>query len=216
MERLQALAPAHVTIEVGSCHSLCGNGPIVADDKDKKYRKVKGNDKILELLGSVNSDLLEGYELALEGDTAFQAKDYEKAIRLYEQAVDLAFLPALQLQNAREAIRKRGKYPASLEWLIRARRNEALCRLGTDLDGAMLAAQASCNLSRNTSWKSFLVLAKVYEEKKDVAGEWQALKNLLSVPVKEDKLSPQEKNERRTCGFRFDKLDRMMKQEARK
>jgi len=99
--------------------------------------------------------------------------------------------------------------PDGLEWLIRARRNEAIARLDLgDIDGAMLAAQASCNLSRNTSAESFQILAEIYQRRDDKVGELQALKTMFSLPVDEDKLPFAAQNQRRELGFRLAKLER--------
>ena len=59
--------------------------------------------------------------------------------------------------------------------------NRALAKMELkDYDGALLAIQASCNLSRNLDCsESLAVLAKVYQYKNDLPGELQALTNLL-------------------------------------
>mmetsp|Transcript_14009 Transcript_14009/g.31779 ORF Transcript_14009/g.31779 Transcript_14009/m.31779 type:complete len:139 (+) Transcript_14009:585-1001(+) len=97
--------------------------------------------------------------------------------------------------------------PVALEWLVRVRRNEALAKMElNDLDGAMLAAHAACNISKNASPESIIVLARICQRKEDVDGELQALKNLFELPVDENKLSVQEKNDRRLAGIRMQRL----------
>lgn len=49
-----------------------------------------------------------------------------------------------------------------------------------DYDGALLAIQSSCNLSRNIDCcESLSVLAKIYQYKNDIPSEIQALTNFL-------------------------------------
>jgi hypothetical protein len=280
MEKLQALAPAHVRIQQGGCSSFCGSGPVVVTVleelasssssssssstgtttrrrpilvEQKSHKRIQ-NDKILQLVYPTATttandddfptqsttaatkaernngpppDLVLGYDLALQGDAAFAIMDYAKAMEYYEQAVRVAFISAVELQNERDRFNlywaqhaddhertqqveynsydeddsaknnvgdtatittstATTRIPIELEWLIRARRNEARCKLevgnGADIEGAVLAAQASCNLSRNTSSESFHVLAEVYKRKQDLLGEMQALQKMLSLP----------------------------------
>jgi tetratricopeptide (TPR) repeat protein len=241
MHLLQALAPAHFVIEEGGCNSLCGYGPVViSPEASNKYKKVV-EEKALEILYSHNNDpnvpagpskeLVRGYELVQHADLLFDRKDYEQAIVLYEQAIGIAFRSAMDLQTARDhfaqssnsngksandgKMQRKSKYPVGLEWLIRARRNEAVAKLERgDVDGAVLAAQASCNLSRNSSAESFRVLALVYQRKEDMVGELQSLQTMLGLPIDESKLSFQEKNARRLCGFRLQKLELQTKQKT--
>jgi S-adenosylmethionine/arginine decarboxylase-like enzyme len=93
--------------------------------------------------------------------------------------------------------------------------------LGNDIEGAVLAAQASCNLSKNTSSESFHVLAEVYKKKQDVLGEIQALQKMLSLPppssttvvaaasVRNQRLQQfAVENQRRIASIRLQKLER--------
>jgi tetratricopeptide (TPR) repeat protein len=225
LEKLQALAPPNVIVKAGSCSSFCGNGPVLAvlsEDNLKvmKHRKVKGA-KILELMqGDTDTEtgkttagppeaLIQGYELALQADEIFAKKDYPQAVKLYEKALAIAFRPAMDLQTARDQMQK-GKQPTGLQWLIRARCNEATCKLELgDVDDALFAAQGACNLSRNTSADSFRVLAQVYQQKRDAAAELQALQTMFALPVlDESKLPFAQQNQRRELGFRLAKLQR--------
>lgn len=239
LEKLQALAPPNVIVKAGSCSSFCGNGPVLvvhsssvgADDDPpkvvtKKHRKVSGA-KILEMLqGNDENDagssgppeaLIEGYELVLQADDLFaKSKDYAQAVQLYEKALAIAFRPAMDLQTARDQM-QRGedlsimtKQPTGLRWLIRARCNEATCKLRlNDVGGALFAAQGACNLSRNTSAESLIVLSQVYQQKRDPAAELQALQTMFALPiVDESKLSFAQQNQRRELGFRLAKLER--------
>ena len=196
----------------------------------KKYHKVSGA-KILNLLeGNGENDsgstgppeaLIEGYELVLQADDLFtKSKDYAQAVQLYEKALAIAFRPAMDLQTARDQM-QRGedlssssssttKQPSGLQWLIRARCNEATCKLQLDdVGGALFAAQGACNLSRNTSAESLIVLSQVYQQKRDAAAELQALQTMFALPVDEEiKLSFTQQSQRRELSFRLAKLER--------
>jgi hypothetical protein len=167
--------------------------------------------------------LVQGYNVAMDADALFLKKSYEDALKLYQQAVQLAFRPAIDLQNSREVLQRRLKLntsrstnkrstpPPALVWLIRARRNEAICNLRLHLlDDAMLAATAACNLSRNTDADCFQVLAEIYQTKGDSAGELQALQSSFGFPVDESCLSMQQKNQRRLMRLRLAKLERLV------
>ena len=205
-----------------------------------KHKRIDNTDKIFKLLypspEDVPTDLIRGYELVEQGDVEFSKEQFAKAVELYESAVNVAFRSAVELENQRDAIfeyrkqleRKQGpnqgrssspsfnasttRVPVGLEWLIRARRNEASCKLKlNDINGAMLAAQASCNLSRNTSAESFLVLAEVYrneEENEGLVGECQALEKVLSLWKDESKLTFAQKNKRRLANIRLQKVQK--------
>ena len=84
-----------------------------------------------------------------------------------------------------------------------------------DYDGALLAIQASCNLSRNLDCaESLSVLARIYQCQGNVAGEVEALTNWLEQPL----VLPKERggdaaqksfalqNERRLAELRLQKL----------
>ena len=220
LKKLQALAPPSVCIKAGVCCSLCGNGPVVTSETEQnivKHRKVK-DQKVLDLLFSGNDlmpdALIQGFDLATEGNEAYEKGNHERALELFEEAIDVAFNVAMDLQKERDGVEPMGettrtKFPVGLGWLIDARRNEASARLKLgDLDGAVLAASASCNLSRNTSPDSFDVLAKVYEAKGDTRGELEALKSLFALPGEETKLPVAVLNRRRALKFRVEKLKR--------
>lgn len=239
LEKMQALAPAHVIVEAGACVSFCGSGPVVQESNDEvkgplKHKNIQDNEKILNLLypsGNVPSELIEGFNIVQRGDDAFENEKHEEAVKLYESAVNIAFRSAVELENERDLVfkyeqqqqisnvngngskgtssRLSTRVPKGLEWLIRARRNEASCKLKLkDIDGAMLAAQASCNLSRNTSAESFLVLAEIYREEGGLVGENQALEKALSLWSDESKLSFAQKNQRRLATIRNQKVQR--------
>lgn len=227
LRKMQALAPPGVLVEPGVCCSFCGNGPVVMTPEGKtpaKFKKVKG-DKILDLLladdqqstesnNNYNMEaLIKGYELSMEAEKALGKQDYETALNLYEFAIETAFRAAMDLQKAREKqkcdILSETGIPIGLLWLVTARRNEALTRLGLkDIDGAVLAAQASSNLARNRCPESLQVLAEIYQKKGDTSGELQTLKIFFGLPVDEAKLSRQDANDRRELGFRMAKLKR--------
>ncbi|CAB9497060.1 expressed unknown protein [Seminavis robusta] len=226
LETLQALAPPGSVVTTGVCCSLCGNGPVVMnpdDKKPKKHRRVKGQDKILKLLledqqqqeegMAIPESLTEGYQLSRQAEDAFLKKDHEQAVTLYEKSIDIAFRSAMDLQGAREkrnddTINKNG-IPVGLLWLVKARRNEASAKMALgDLEGAVLAAQASCNIARNRCAESLQVLAEIYQKEGNAKGELQALNNLFDLPVDEKSITTQVANVRRELGFRKQKLER--------
>jgi tetratricopeptide (TPR) repeat protein len=258
-EQLLALAPPHVIVEPGTCHSLCGNGPVVdsttssspttsSSNNNKRVRKVSGP-KVLQLLQDegVIPELADGYDLVMKGDEAFAAQQYSTAIEKYEKAVQTAFRPAMEAQAEREhlarlaTINGKGSSTAatrsapsaarsggggsaslvaqtptsSLDWLVRARRNTAksLLRLG-DLEAALLEAQAACNLSRNTCWRCFAVVADCYRHKggSNAQSEYETLKALFALPVNEEALDFPSKNERRELQFRMQRLAKDLQQ----
>jgi hypothetical protein len=242
-EQLLALAPPHVVVLPGTCHSLCGSGPVVdqttpssapsevsggsSGQQQRRIRRVS-RAKVLELLESegVQAELATGYEWALKGDAAYASQRFEEAIDWYCRAVQIAFRPALDAQAAREErLRKNpmltapsaatattttaaSSIVAPLEWLVRARRKTALShlRLGVDLESALLEAQAACNLSRNTCWRSFMAVAEVYRKKGDKASEYETLKTMFALPVEESDLDFPSRNDRREMQFRMQRL----------
>ena len=239
LERLQALAPPNVRVQEGGCISACGNGPVVtesslADQKlSKVHRRVKGTkarDLLLEasnlrddgdreasIFTATPANVIEGYDLVIQADAEFEKKNYKEAARLYEEAIALSFAPALELQRLREKLQPKEssstqtRLPVELEWLVRARRNEAQCLLDLGkTEDAILAAQSACNISRNTSFEAFQLLAEIYRSKDDAKRELQALQTMFALPVEEDKLSMQQKNQRRVLGFRLASLERQV------
>ena len=141
-----------------------------------------------------------------------QKIDFAKAVELYETAIETGFRAAMDPQAAREKAgcdnEAESGIPVGLLWLVQARRNEALSKMETgDLEGAVLAAQASCNIARNRCPDSLEVLAEIYQKGGDAKGELQALTNLFDLPVDKD-LPMQVANKRRELGFRKAKLER--------
>ena len=200
------------------------------------HRKVKGK-KVLDLLLQLQSqsdgngeddtedqllqlpipeELIQGYEMSVEADDAMQCQDYEHAVSLYERAIHTAFRAALDLQTAREKaghdqnlVVSATGIPVGLLWLVDARRNEAIARMALgDLNGAVLAAQGSCNIGRNRCPESLETLAAIYQQEGDASAELQALNNLFELPVDKATMSRQVENKRRELGFRRDKLQR--------
>lgn len=228
LEKLKALAPANVNIVEGGCSSVCGNGPIVIrpeDNQQKKrsFRKVSGL-KILDLLSItdedgdnkssqtvVEGDLIKGYDLALEAEDQLTAKNYQVAADKYAQAIALGLKPAVELQAQREELQATTENAAaSIQWLIRARCNEARAKLALGEDG-LESAQAACDLC-SSSAECFQVLAQVYQKNNDAEGELQALQNMFAIDVDESKLPFADKNNRRELSFRLAKLERELLQ----
>lgn len=167
--------------------------------------------------------VVQGYDLSLQGDTAFTRGDYETAIRIYEEVVRVAFSATIELQRARERIRPEWipdrkpmtRVPDGLVWLIRARRNQARAYLELGhLQDAMLAAQAACNISRNACSETFQVIAEIYQRKGEDRGELQALQTMFALPIDESKMSVSMKNRRRELTFRMVSLARQLSEQA--
>jgi len=185
LDRMLALAPPGVDIVVGGCVSLCGSGPIVEVISDvdgnssltRKKKRVKGGDAMSSLLNECVPTTMEtpvlkphmldrlksGYEMSIQADTAFAAKDYQQAIELYSDAIENARKPAMLLQDAREAALgpdstraitdniSNGGYPTGLRWLVTSLKNSCRSRLVmSDIDGARRDAFAATIFSRNT------------------------------------------------------------------
>lgn len=205
----------------------------------KEHRRVKGeklanllaprkddedhdgsDDSVTRAFAETPENIIKGYEIVMEADECFKKNNFKEAARLYEEAISVSFVATMELQRLREQLQPKGSYstqtqaPIGLEWLIRARRNEAqsLLEIG-EIEDAMLAAQSACNLSKNTSADSFQVLAEIYRSKDDLAGELQALRTMLALPVDEESLSVQVKNKRRSLGFRLTSLERQLASE---
>ena len=226
INKMQALAPPGVIVKPGDCCSLCGNGPIVMKTGGKyvsKNKNVKSDsNKLLDLLTTTDGEgsnppleipekVIQGYDLSVQARGAYDKGLYREADELYERAIDTAFRPAMEVQAIREKSKSdnlsRMGIPVGLLWLVNARQNQASARLALgDVDGAVLAAQASCNLARNRCPKALEVLAEVYQKKGDLRSELQAIKNMFDLPVDETKLPRQVANRRRELGFRRTKL----------
>mmetsp|Transcript_13469 Transcript_13469/g.27286 ORF Transcript_13469/g.27286 Transcript_13469/m.27286 type:complete len:319 (-) Transcript_13469:2002-2958(-) len=216
MDKLNALAPPGVQVVKGGCVSLCGSGPVVEICSDGgemtissvKRKRVKG-DALLSLLNefTVNSEaegglkqqtpaftrymrdrLIEGYEQSLEANNAYNRKNYEKAVELYQDAIENGRKPALILQEIRDA---RGNesgsemqqygYPAGLRWLVESFRNSCRSKLALgDVDGARRDAFAATVFSKNADASAHECLAEVCAKSGDALGELQALKAAIS------------------------------------
>ena len=158
--------------------------------------------------------LIQGYNLVLEADQAFEKKDYQTALQLYEKAVQVSFSTAIDLQRQRE--KQQSDSLSGLTWLIRARRRQAqsCLELGQYQD-AVLAAQAACNLSRNTCAACFQVLARIYQAQENVVGELQAIQKMLALQQQhQDEMSVAEQNGQREWKFRLAKLERIETQKT--
>jgi tetratricopeptide (TPR) repeat protein len=215
--KLQALSPSGIIVKEGGCCSLCGNGPVVLDEaNNKKYRKVSEK-KLLDILfgeedlNPQQEAVLKAFNLVADANDATDRNDYEGAVKLYEEAIDVGMQPALQLQGKRSGVTEeelKSSPPSGLRWLIKARKNEATAKLNVgDSDGAIIAAQSACELSQNASPDCLMLLHECYSSKGDVDGELKALRALFDLPEPE-KISTTQANQRRTQGFRMAKLSR--------
>ncbi|KAL7466038.1 hypothetical protein ACHAXS_006332 [Conticribra weissflogii] len=216
MDKLNALAPPGVQVVKGGCVSLCGSGPVVEICNDggemtissSKRKRVKG-DALLSLLNefTANSEaeggseqqtpaftsymrdrLIEGYEQSLEANDAYNRKNYEMAVELYQEAIENGRKPALTLQELRDARENESGsetqqygYPAGLRWLVESFRNSCRCKLALgDVDGARRDAFAATVFSKNTDASAHECLAEVCAKSGDALGELQAVKAAIS------------------------------------
>lgn len=216
LEKLQSLAPPDLTVIPGVCCSLCGNGPVVMDQNNKKYRRISGQ-KLLDLLfeeqemNSQQKAIVGGYDLITQADDMMATKNYQEAVRLFEEATSLACQPAKELQATRDGENEVPDFPAvptGLIWLINAKQREATSRMNMgDKDGAIEAAKLACELSQNASPEAFEMLHEMYQSKGDASGELYALQALFGLPPELQKPSTTVANRRRTLGFRLAKLE---------
>lgn len=207
LDKLQALAPPQVEVSAGTCESLCGSGPVVSfhgeDFKKVIHKRVAGK-ALLDLLLShypIHPSLLEGYELVAQAKQYFLKKDYQRAIPLYERGIQMALVPTKEQFQDDET-------QDGMRWLVRAYAQEAEAHLAiADFQGALASAQAACNLSNHMDSHSLEVLANICQVRKDARGELGALQRLFALP--QDPNMPREvANQRRTLGFRLQKLER--------
>jgi tetratricopeptide (TPR) repeat protein len=201
MEKLQALVPFPVV--EGGCESLCGKGPVVigtGDGESKKtlYKRIAGS-SLLQLLedleADVPTDLVQGYELIENAYDATKTKDYEKAIAMLEEGINLALGPAKA-------------HGGSMIWLGRALRSLATRQLATFENEAALAAIDQATEFDPTDTESWDVKAQVCEALKDAPGECAALQAYFAIPTVSEELPRAVANRRRTLGFRLQKLER--------
>ncbi|KAL3780781.1 hypothetical protein HJC23_006719 [Cyclotella cryptica] len=255
--RLTALAPPRIRVAKGGCVSLCGSGPVVEvcdkldDVNSMKRKRVKGEAIIGlldELADSNDSDseqllftsymrdrLVEGYEFFLQANDAYDSKQYQSAVDLYEEAVQNGRKPAIILQEAREKYgvthEQESGFPEGLLWLVQAFRNSCRARLALgDVDGARRDAFAATVFSQNTDAASQECLADVCKESGDALGELQAVKASMELyerleekysqplPGKDAvaraeaaKIRSDAASKKRELGFRLAKLERQLK-----
>ena len=199
LDRIIALAPPCTNVVKGRCTSLCGSGPIVEicdkiDDVQSVKRKRVKDKAVIQLLDefmegdsdftpSLRDRLLQGYDFYIEANTAYESKQYQLAIELYEQAIQNGRKPAIALQEAREnyaaeeKIQSTESYPASIDWIVTTFRKSCRCKLELgDIDGARRDAFASTVFSKNNDAASHECLADVCKESGDTIGEYQAIK----------------------------------------
>jgi (2Fe-2S) ferredoxin len=255
LDRLTALAPPSVKVVKGGCLSLCGSGPVVEildnvdDAASTKRKRVKG-DAVVSIMDEFMAEndteqprftsfmrdrLLGGYESFLHANEAFESKNYQSAVELYEEAIQNGRKPAMILQEARE---KRATseteslgYPAGLTWLVQSFRNSCRSRLALgDIDGARRDAFAATVFSQNTDAASQECLADCCKASGDAMGEWQAVKASIEsyarleekysqpLPGKDAvaraeaaKIRTDAASRKRELGFRLAKLERELK-----
>lgn len=207
-ECLKALAPPGVDVVKGGCVSLCGSGPVVeireyTDDDAASFKKkkcVKGEsliallDEFMEASAAgsekeplftkfMQDRLLMGYEISLEANQAYQAKAYQSAVELYEDAINTGRKPAIALEEARAAYtsnkddKEKYGYPPGLTWVVTSFKNSCRARLALgDIDNARRDAFASTVFSQNMDADAHECLAEVCKASGDTLGELQAVK----------------------------------------
>ena len=179
--------------------------------------------------------LLDGYSSYIKANEAYEARQYQLAVELYEEALQNGRKPAMALQEAREKysivgeMAADGNYPMSLDWIVQTFRNSCRSRLElSDVDGARRDAFAATVFSKNNDAASHECLADVCSQTGDAIGEYQAVKAAIeqydkveerySVPEKDAvtraeaaKIRANAETRKRELGFRLAKLDRQLK-----
>ncbi|KAL7439632.1 hypothetical protein ACHAXM_006792 [Skeletonema potamos] len=196
LDCLTALAAPGCQVMKGGCVSLCGSGPVVEilpDGEDVmtissvKRKKVKG-DVLISLLDELSGEdtdisssmrqrLIMGYELSIEAKAAYEAKDYQTAVQLYEEAIQIGRNPAMALEEARSSLGSNHDSIKGINWLVDSFRNSCRARLALkDIDGARRDAFAATVFSQNMDADSHVCLAEVCRASSDTLGELQATK----------------------------------------
>ncbi len=252
LDSLTALAAPGCQVIKGGCVSLCGSGPVVEvldgtiDDIDTatssiKRKRVKG-DVLLSLLDELSDEetdistnmrqrLIMGYEQSLEAKIAYEAKDYQNAIQLYEESIQIGRKPAMELEEARSSFGDIHGSSEGVSWLVDAFRNSCRARLALqDVDGARGDAFAATVFAQNRDADSHMCLAEVCEKSGDKLGEYQAIKAAIGqyqrleeeyskpLPGKDAvaraeaaKIKTNASTVKRELGFRLTKLERELK-----
>lgn len=196
LDALTAFASPGCQVMKGGCVSLCGSGPVVEilpDGEDvmtissMKRKRVKG-DALVSLLDELSDEetdissfmrqrLIMGYEQSLEAKAAYEAKDYQTAVQLYEEAIQTGRKPAMALEEARSLVDSKHESTKGVYWLVDSFRNSCRARLALkDIDGARRDAFAATVFSQNTDADAHMCLAEVCQASKDTLGELQATK----------------------------------------
>lgn len=157
LDSLTALAPPGCKVMKGGCVSLCGSGPVVeilpSDGEDVmtissiKRKRVKGDalislldefsDEDTDISTSMRQRLIMGYEQSLEAKAAYEAKDYQSAVQLYEEAIQIGRNPAMALEEARASVTESHDSIDGLNWLVDSFLFSCRARLAiNDVDGA--------------------------------------------------------------------------------
>ena len=209
-ECLSAMAPPCVEVVKGGCVSLCGSGPVVElcnnveDVTSVKKKRVKGSGTILSLLDECEEEengpalkpfirdrLMTGYELSLEAQEAYDAKNYQIAVDIYTDAIENGRKGAMTLQEARSAIidtvtandtetEQSNSYPEGVRWLVKSFKNSCRSRIALkDVDGARRDAFAATVFSQNLDADAHECLAEVCAASSDALGEMQSLKSAI-------------------------------------
>lgn len=180
--------------------------------------------------------LVEGYDFYIQANEAFESKQFQSAIELYEEAIQNGRKPAMALQEAREKYHSTKNteeegYPASLDWIVQTFRNSCRSKLAIgDIDGARRDAFASTVFSQNNDAASHECLAEVCNRSGDELGEYQAIKAAIeqykileerySRPMpgidavgraEAAKIRNDAESRQRELGFRLAKLERKLK-----
>jgi tetratricopeptide (TPR) repeat protein len=250
LAKLQALAPPDkVEVLAGGCQSACGMGPVVlqettailnstpkiihkrmtAADSSNSITTDHNKDGALwralleehSLEGDIHTDLVQGYELCQQAREALlAAKDFEKAVQLYELGIHLAMDYAKS--NAAKAysapsdsdVKKRDAVPAQtlpssanngsggtihnnavhpcIRWLVDAHCQLAQAHIHTKhLDAALSSAFTAVEISNETDPNCYELLASIYELQNVPQQELEALQHMFAlIPDNYEALSP--------------------------
>jgi hypothetical protein len=221
----------------GVCCSLCGNGPVVVLNGNRKIRQVNNNDKILKLLTIDSNDddyvdksdhprfqsVLQSFELIEQARAFIKSKDFVAGTKLFQEGINLGMNTFIK-----------GKFSSTqAAYLIEALKEQTIAFLQIPAKkDAVDAAQRCVDLIRNSNdyvdqnevarlvlYSSLECLQETLEacskdvptvDRKNLAQELEVLRELMSLPVQAG-LSTVQQNRRRSLGFRLQKLERKLK-----
>lgn len=126
------------------------------------------------------------YDYAKEANAFVERGQYNDAIPLYEQAINMGRKPALALYEEQQAdsmtSTSESTSTSTLEWLIQLYCSSCRARLQVDdVQGARGEAWAACVFSKNQNIDCLECMLQVCEATGDALGQLQALQQILEL-----------------------------------